>query len=47
MLNLAWRIKLHDLAVVQNGDVISECEGFFLIVGDENRGDAQSLVDRA
>ena len=38
---------LFDAAVVHDDDLVGHFEGFFLVVGDEDAGDAQFVVDVA
>lgn len=42
-----WGAELHDLAVLQESDFVGHGEGFFLVVGDIDGGDAGGLADIA
>ncbi len=44
-LDFGRRRELLDLPVVEQGDAVGEGEGFLLVVSDEDRGEAELVVD--
>src|SRR5262249_13603290 len=47
VIDLIWRRRLLDPALVHHHDAVGEFEGFFLIVRDEKRGVAGAVVQLA
>ena len=45
MVECAGVADLFDFAVVHDDDLVGDFQGFFLVVRDQNAGDAQFVVD--